>query len=235
MISEQNTRTALLLGEAGIDKLKNSRVAVFGVGGVGGYVCEALCRAGVGSIDIFDKDTVSESNINRQIIALHSTVGKPKVEVMRARMLDINPECRVEAHEMFYLPENADEIDLSVYDYIVDAVDTVSAKLELAVRADALGVRIISAMGAGNKLGTGFIVADISKTEVCPLARVMRRELRARGVKRLKVVYSKEEPRRGGEVDPESGKPTPGSISFVPSVMGLILAGEVVKDIVCVR
>lgn len=232
MISEQNSRSAILLGEDAIEKLKGSRVAVFGVGGVGGYICEALARAGVGSIDIFDKDTVSVSNINRQIIATHKTVGRPKVEVMRERMLDINPDCQVNIYEVFYLPECADKYDLSCYDYIADAVDTVSAKLEIVTRAHRIGVPVISAMGAGNKLDpTAFEVSDIYKTEVCPLARVMRRELKARGVKRLKVVYSKEEPQRSDIVDAESGKPVPGSLPFVPSVMGLIMAGEIIKDL----
>ena len=232
MTSEENKRTALLIGDEGVEKLTNPSGAVFGVGGVGGYIRDALARAGVGRIDIFDKDTVSLSNINRQIIALHSTVGRSKVSVMKERISDINPYCTVNAYEMFYLPENADSIDLSVYDYIADAVDTVSAKIELAVRAHSLGVPMISAMGAGNKLETNFIVSDISKTEVCPLARVMRRELKTRGIKGLKVVYSKEEPHKSGEVDPESGKSVPGSISFVPSVAGLIMAGEIIKDLI---
>ena len=232
MISEQNSRSALLLSESGIEKLSKSRVAVFGVGGVGGYICEALARAGVGQIDIFDRDTVSVSNINRQIIALHSTVGRPKVEVMRERIADIAPECRVNAYNVFYLPECANEYDLSVYDYIADAVDTVSAKLEIVTRAYALNIPVISAMGAGNKLDpAAFEVSDIYKTEVCPLARIMRRELKARGVKGLKVVYSKEEPHRSDLIDAESGKPVPGSLSFVPSVMGLIMAGEIIKDL----
>lgn len=233
MISEQNSRTALLLGDEAVEKLKNSRVAVFGVGGVGGYICEALARAGVGALDIYDRDTVSISNINRQIIATHKTVGRPKVEVMRERILDINPDCRVETNEVFYLPENADEYDLSVYDYIADAVDTVSAKLEIITRADKLGVPVISAMGAGNKLDpAAFEVSDIYKTEVCPLARVIRRELKARGVKKLLVVYSKEEAKKSNLVDSESGKSIPGSVSFVPSAMGLIMAGEIVKRLV---
>ena len=233
MTSEQNSRTALLLGDDAVEKLNKSRVAVFGVGGVGGYICEALARAGVGSLDIFDRDTVSVSNINRQIIATHATVGRDKVDVMRERILDINPTCRVVAHKVFYLPENADEFDLSQYDYIADAVDTVSAKLELICRADKLGVPIISAMGAGNKLDpAAFEVSDIYKTEGCPLARVMRRELKARGVKKLKVVYSKEEPKKSPLIDSESGKAVPGSVSFVPSVAGLIMAGEIVKGLV---
>ena len=232
-IKDEFSRTAYIYGEGAIKKLNNSRVAVFGVGGVGGFACEALARAGVGSIDIFDKDTVSVSNINRQIIALHSTVGRSKVDVMRERILDINPECRVNAYEVFYLPENADDYDLSVYDYIVDAVDTVSAKLELICRADRVGVSVISAMGAGNKTDpTLFEVANINETTVCPLARVIRRELKKRGVKALKVVYSKEEPVRRDDAEIENGKAIPGSLSFVPSVMGLIMAGEVVKDLI---
>ena len=232
-VREEFTRTAYVLGEDAITKLNNARVAVFGVGGVGGYVCESLARSGVGSIDIFDKDTVSLSNINRQIIALHSTVGRSKVEVMKERILDINPDCKVTAHEVFYLPENADDYDLSGYDYIIDAVDTVSAKIEIITRAKALGISIISAMGAGNKTDpTGFKVADIHKTEGCPLARVMRRELKKRGITKLKVVYSPEEPIKSPYFDSESGKNLPGSLSFVPSVMGLIMSGEVIKDLI---
>lgn len=232
-IKDEFSRTAYIFGDRAIEKLNNSRVAVFGVGGVGGFACEALARAGVGEIDIFDKDTVSMSNINRQIIALHSTVGMSKVDVMKRRILDINPECRVNAYEVFYLPENADDYDLSVYDYIVDAVDTVSAKLELICRADKVGVPVISAMGAGNKTDpTLFEVANINETTVCPLARVIRRELKKRGVKALKVVYSKEEPVRQENAEIENGKAIPGSLSFVPSVMGLIMAGEVVKDLI---
>lgn len=232
-IKEEFSRTAYIYGEDAIDKLKKSRVAVFGVGGVGGYICEALCRAGVGSIDIFDRDSVSVSNINRQIIALYSTVGRAKVDVMKERMLDINPDCNITAHNVFYLPENADEFDLSNYDYIADAVDTVAAKLEIAERAYKLGIPVISAMGAGNKTDpTRFEVADIADTTVCPLARVMRRELKVRGIKKYKVVYSKEEPIKSGVVDSESGKAIPGSLSFVPSVVGLIMAGEIVNDLV---
>lgn len=232
-IKEEFSRTAYVYGEEAIEKLNKSRVAVFGVGGVGGYICEALCRAGVGSIDIFDRDSVSVSNINRQIIALHSTIGRPKVEVMKERMLDINPDCKITAHNVFYLPENADEFDLSGYDYIADAVDTVAAKLEIAERAYKLGIPVISAMGAGNKTDpTRFEVADIANTTVCPLARVMRRELKARGIKKYKVVYSKEEPIKSGVIDEESGKAIPGSLSFVPSAVGLIMAGEIVNDLV---
>ena len=232
-IKEEHSRTAYVYGEEAVNKLANARVAVFGVGGVGGYICEALCRAGVGHIDVFDRDTVSLSNINRQIIALHSTVGRPKVEVIKERMLDINPDCEINAYNVFYLPENADQFDLSGYDYIADAVDTVAAKLEIAERAYKEGVPVISAMGAGNKTDpTRFEIADISDTTVCPLARVMRRELKARGIKKYKVVYSKEEPRKSGVTDPETGKAIPGSLSFVPSAMGLIMASVIVNDLV---
>ena len=232
-IKEENSRTAYVLGDDAIEKLAGARVAVFGVGGVGGFVCESLARSGIGSIDLFDKDSVSLSNINRQIIALHSTVGRPKVEVMKERILDINPDCQVNTYEVFYLPENADDFDLSCYDYIVDAIDTVSAKLEIISRAKALGIKVISAMGAGNKTDpTSFKVADIYKTEGCPLARVMRRELKKRGIGKLKVVYSPEEPIKSPYFDSESGKNLPGSLSFVPSVMGLIISGEVIKDII---
>ena len=231
-MKEEWSRTAYIYGDEAIEKLAMSKVAVFGVGGVGGYVCEALARAGIGQIDVFDKDTVSLSNINRQIIALHSTVGRSKVEVIKERILDINPECKVNAHEVFYLPENAHEYDLSEYDYIVDAVDTVNAKLEIITRANSLNIPVISAMGAGNKTDpTKFEVADIKKTEVCPLARVMRRELKKRGVDKLKVVYSKEEPKRIENAPVENGKTIPGSLSFVPSVMGLIIAGEVINEL----
>lgn len=235
-VREQFIRGVGVLGEDGIEKLNNSRVIVFGVGGVGGFCAEALCRAGVGQIDIVDGDVVSVSNLNRQIIALHSTVGMPKVEVLRERLLDINPECKVSAHKLFYLPENADEIDLSKYDYVIDAVDTVSAKLEIICRAKALDISIISAMGAGNKLDpTRFEVSDINKTSVCPLSRIIRRELKVRGVRDLKVVYSKEEPRQNMGIDNESKKPIPSSLAFVPSVMGLIMAGEVISDITGVK
>jgi len=232
-IKEEQSRTAYVYGEDAIEKLNNTRVAVFGVGGVGGYICEALCRAGIGHIDIFDRDTVSLSNINRQIIALHSTVGRPKVEVMKERMLDINPDCKVNAYNVFYLPENADEFDLTRYDYIADAVDTVVAKLEIATRAYSLNIPVISAMGAGNKTDPSrFEVADIYDTTVCPLARVMRRELKSRGIKKYKVVYSKEEPKKSGVTDPETGKAIPGSLSFVPSAMGLIMASDIINSIV---
>ncbi len=232
-IKEEFSRTAYIYGEDAVKKLNRSRVAVFGVGGVGGYICEALCRAGVGQIDIFDRDNVSISNVNRQIIALHSTVGRSKVEVMKERMLDINPNCKINAHNVFYLPENADNFDLSEYNYIADAVDTVAAKLEIAERAYRLGIPVISAMGAGNKTDPSrFEVADIADTTVCPLARVMRKELKARGIKKYKVVYSKEEPIKSGVIDEESGKAIPGSLSFVPSVVGLIMAGEIVNDLI---
>ncbi len=226
IIKEEMIRTAALLGGGACDKLKNSRVAVFGVGGVGGFVCEALARAGVGALDIYDADTVSLSNINRQIIALHSTVGMPKVDVMKARIADINPDCRVTAHNVFYLPENADEYPLDGCDYIADAVDTVAAKVELAVRADRLGIPIISAMGAGNKLDpTRFEVARLSDTQTCPLARAMRKILREKWLdKKVKVVYS-QEPAKKNDMG------VIGSISFVPSAAGLIMAGEIIKDL----
>ncbi len=231
-MKEEFSRTALLLGEDAIDRLQSAHVAVFGVGGVGGYVCEALARAGVGAIDLFDRDVVSLSNLNRQIIALHSTVGKSKVEVMKERILDINPDCRVRAHHVFYLPENADEISLEGYDYIADAVDTVSAKIELAVRAHHLGIPIISAMGAGNKLSPcAFEVTDLSKTSGCPLARVMRRELKARGIAHLKVVYSKEPPVRLAPAADGQRSPT-ASLPYVPPVAGLMMAGEIVADLI---
>lgn len=233
---EEQLRTAMLLGEGGVKRLQRARVAVFGVGGVGGYACEALARAGVGALDLFDMDRVSLSNINRQIVALHSTVGRYKTEVMAERIKDINPDCRITVHNVFYLPENAAEYPLEDYDYVVDAVDTVAAKIELALRAKAAGVPLIAAMGAGNKLDpTRFTVTDLAKTSGCPLARVMRRELKARGITHLKVVYSTESaaavPADAPTVGQENGKRAPGSLSFVPSVAGLILAGEVIKDL----
>lgn len=229
----QFSRTALLLGKEGVEKLKNARVAVFGVGGVGGYVVEALARSGVGALDLIDKDTVSLSNINRQIIALHSTVGRLKTEVAAERAKDINPDICVRIHNLFYLPETAEQFDFSEYDYVVDAIDTVSGKIALIEQAKRANIPVISSMGAGNKLNaTAFEVADITKTSVCPLARVMRRELKKRGIEHLKVVYSKEEPLPTVLTDEESGKPIPGSVAFVPSVVGLILAGEVIKDLV---
>ncbi len=219
------SRTELLLGERAMVKLSRARVAVFGIGGVGGHVVEALARSGVGALDLIDKDTVSISNVNRQIIALQSTIGRYKADVMKERVMDINPDCRVEAHRCFYLPETSAEFNFSDYTYVVDAVDTVTAKLELIVRAEEAGVPIISSMGAGNKLNpAAFEVADIYRTTVCPLARVMRRELKKRGILHLKVIYSKEEPiKTGAEV--------PGSTAFVPSAAGLLIASEVVKDI----
>lgn len=235
---EEQSRTAMLLGAEAMHKLENARVAVFGVGGVGGHLCEALARAGVGAIDLFDNDCVSLSNINRQIVALHSTVGRQKTEVMRDRILDINPDCRVTVHNVFYLPQNADEYPLDGYDYIADAIDTVSAKIELAVRAERAGIPIISAMGAGNRTDPcRFAVTDLFSTEGCPLARVMRRELRARGIKRLCVVFSdetcakpiaEEMPKMGED---ERKKLPPASLSFVPSAVGLIMAGRIIMDL----
>ncbi len=220
------SRTELLLGEIGIEKLRKARVAVFGIGGVGGYVCEALVRSGVGAFDLIDKDTVCLSNLNRQIIATRDTIGKYKTHVMKERMLSINPDVKIETHECFFLPENSHEFDFSKYDYVIDAVDTVTAKIELIMKAKEAGVPIMSSMGAGNKLDASkFQVADIYKTNVCPLAKVMRRELKKRGVKKLKVVYSEELPIKNQEAS------FPGSVAFVPSVAGLIIAGEVVKDL----
>ena len=245
----QFSRTQLLLGKEAMDALSASRVAVFGIGGVGGYVCEALVRSGVGAFDLIDDDKICLTNLNRQLIATRSTVGKYKVDVMEARMKDINPNVDIRTHKCFFLPENADEFPFSEYDYIVDAVDTVSAKLSLAVKAQEAGVPIISSMGAGNKLdATAFRVADIYKTCMDPLARVMRRELKKRGVKKLKVVYSQEQPIRPVEdmsiscrthcICPPGAKhkcterrDIPGSTAFVPSVVGLIIAGEIVRDI----
>lgn len=229
---EELSRTEMLLGKEAVDSLKNKRVIVFGVGGVGGYVCEALARTGVGQIDLVDNDTVSLSNINRQIIALHSTVGRSKVEVMRERIFDINPEIKVNAYNMFFVPESSKEIDISQYDYVVDAIDTVSGKIELVMLCKEAGVPIISSMGAGNKLDPcAFKVSDIYKTSVCPLARVMRNELKKRGVKKLKVVYSEEPPVSQEISTPVNGKRPPASIAFIPSVVGLIVASEVIKDL----
>ena len=229
------SRTALLLGAEAMEKLRAARVIVFGLGGVGGHACEALVRAGVGAIDLVDDDRVSVSNLNRQLFALHSTLGMDKVEAAKARLLDINPDLRVTAHKCFFLPETADRFDFTQYDYIVDAIDTVTAKLCLAEAAERAGTPIISSMGAGNKLDpTAFEVTDINKTSVCPLARIMRKELRRRGVKKLKVVYSKEDamtPLEQPEPDREGRRSVPGSVAFVPSVAGLILAGEVIKDL----
>lgn len=230
-MTDKFIRTRNLIGDEAMDKLAKSRVAVFGIGGVGGHVVEALARSGVGAIDIIDRDTVAESNINRQIIATLSTVGKYKVDAMKERIADINPDCKVGAYHCFYLPDTKDEFDLSNYDYVVDAVDTVTAKLTLVCEAKEKGVPIISSMGAGNKLNPAmFEVADIYKTSVCPLAKVMRRELKKRGIESLKVVYSKEE-----AIKPDNGsgeERTPGSTAFVPSVAGLIIASEVIKDLI---
>ena len=232
---EETVRSAMLLGAEGVDRLAASRVLLFGVGGVGGYVAEALGRCGVGALTLVDKDTVSVSNINRQIIALHSTVGEAKVEVMRRRLLDINPDCAVTALEQFYLPENEEAIPFDGYDYIIDAVDNVSAKLSIIRRAVELGIPVISCMGTGNKLHAERLrIADIADTRTCPLARVMRRELRARGILHVKVLYSEEEPRKSriaAEADEHSGRIPPGSVSFVPSVAGLLIAGEVIRDL----
>lgn len=224
-------REALLIGEEGVEKLAKKTVAVFGLGGVGSFVCEALARAGVGKLLLIDSDTVSESNINRQLFALHSTVGRKKTEVAKERILDINPNAEVAVYDIFYMPDTADSVDLSVCDFVVDAIDTVTAKIELAVRCDGLGIPCISCMGTGNRLdATKFAVTDINKTNTCHLARVMRRELRKRGVKKLKVVYSTAEPRTP-PIDPEKRKQTPGSISFVPPVAGMLCAGEVIRSL----
>lgn len=245
----QFSRTQLLIGEAAINKLQKSRVAVFGIGGVGGYVCEALVRSGVGAFDLVDDDKVCLTNLNRQIIATRKTVGKYKVDVMKERMLEINPDVDVRIHRCFFLPENADDFSFDEYDYVVDAVDTVTAKIELILRAKAHNVSIISAMGAGNKLDPGrFKIADIYQTSVCPLARVMRRELKKRHVKNLKVVYSDEQPIRpledmsiscrtgcicppGAQHKCTERRDIPGSTAFVPAVAGLMIAGEIVKDL----
>ncbi len=229
------SRTALLLGDEALARLKKARIAVFGVGGVGGYAVEALARSGVGALDLIDNDTVAQSNINRQIIALNSTVGQYKADAAAKRVLDINPECDVRAVKVFYMPETADEFDFTRYDYIIDAIDTVTGKLALARQAQDAGTPIISCMGAGNKLDpTAFEVADIYDTSICPLARIMRKECRARGIKRLKVVYSKEMPARPVKKIEEQTvrRDTPGSVSFVPPVAGLIIAGEVIKDLI---
>lgn len=233
-MKEQFARTALLLGEAAVERLAGARVAVFGIGGVGGYAVEALARSGVGKFDLTDNDTVSESNLNRQIIATHKTIGRYKTEVMRERILEINPDAEVVVHPCFFLPENADSFDFARYSYVVDAVDTVTAKIEIIMRAKAAGVPVISSMGAGNKLDAArFQAADLYETKVCPLARVMRRELKKRGVESLKVVYSEEEPIKPlGEIGEGSRRVLPGSVAYVPSVAGLLLAGEVIKDLI---
>lgn len=230
-MADRFIRTALVFGDEGMSRLEGARVAIFGVGGVGGHCVQALARAGIGAIDVFDDDVVSITNINRQAVAMTSTIGRPKVEVIRDQILDINPNVVVTCRQMFYTPENADSVDLGVYDYIVDAIDTVKAKLELICRAKAANVPIISAMGAGNKLDpTRFEVEDLAKTSVCPLCRVMRTQLKKRGIVHHKVVYSREEPVRV-VADDSNGRHAPGSVSFVPPVMGLILAGEVIKDL----
>ena len=222
-MKKQQERTALLIGEAGLDILKYSRIAIFGIGGVGGYAAEALARAGIGTLDLVDKDIVDETNLNRQIIALHDTIGRNKVDVMAERIQNIDPEIVVHPIKMFYLPENAAEFDLSPYDYIIDAIDNITAKLELAVRAQKLQIPLISSMGTGNKLdASGFRISDISKTSGCPLAKIMRKELQQRGINHLKVVYS--------DMVPARNRP-PGSISYVPPVAGLLMAGEVVRDL----
>ena len=233
---EQFLRTAMLLGEDAVKKLQSARVAVFGIGGVGGYTVEALARSGVGHMDLIDSDTVSISNINRQILATHSTVGMPKVEAAKRRILDINPECTVTTHQVFYTPETADQFDFSQYDYIVDAIDTVTGKLMLVQQAYNTGTPIICCMGTGNKLdASAFEVSDISKTTMCPLARIMRKELGKRGIKHLKVVYSREEARSPTGWEEEAAalgkRQIPGSVAFVPGAAGLILAGEVIKEL----
>lgn len=244
MVGDQFARTKILLGEAAMERLAGARVAVFGIGGVGGYVCEALARSGVGALDLIDSDQVDITNLNRQIIATHETLGRYKTEVMRERILSINPQADVRVYQCFFLPENAEQFPFAQYDYVVDAVDTVTAKIELVLKAKAENVPVISSMGAGNKLDAGaFRVADIYETKVCPLARVMRRELKKRHVEHLKVVYSEEEPicpPQGEMAEAESGKSgerprmVPGSVAFVPSVAGLMIAGEVVKDLILV-
>ena len=236
-MEEQFARTAMLLGEAALEKLRSSRVAIFGLGGVGGYTLEALVRAGVGQLDLIDRDTLSLSNINRQILATHATVGMQKVDAARDRVMQINPGCVVRTYPMFYTPDTAGQLDFRDYDYVVDAIDTVTGKLALVMQAREAGTPIICSMGTGNKLNPqDFEVADISKTSFCPLARVMRRELGRRGVKHLKVVYSREEaltPTGWEEEAAASGKrQIPGSVSFVPGAAGLILAGEVIKDLI---
>ena len=244
-MSDQFIRTRLLVGDEPLERLKNAKVAVFGVGGVGGYAVEALARSGIGTLHLFDDDTVSESNLNRQIAALHSTIGQPKAEVMAGRVRDINPSCQVKAKRLFYLPQNADQVDLSQYDYVVDCIDTVAAKLETVTRCNTLQVKIISAMGTGNKFDpSALVVTDISKTQGCPLARTMRKELRKRGLHHLKVVYSTElptsplrsadyEPPQTTETRPGSAarRDTPGSTPFVPAAAGLLLASVVVREL----
>ncbi len=231
MVGEALERSARLVGEAAIEKLQRARVAVFGIGGVGSYAAEALVRGGIGALDIIDDDTVAESNLNRQLFATRSTVGADKVAAASRRLSDIAPDIKLTAHKLFFTPETP--FDLSCYDYVVDAIDSVAGKIELCVRASAAGVPIISAMGAGNKLdAAAFEVADLSKTSVCPLAKVMRCELRKRGIEHMKVVYSKEIPIKPPQKEGDTRRATPGSMSYVPGVVGLIMAGEVIKDII---
>lgn len=232
-MTDQFSRTELLIGAEGIERLKNARVAVFGIGGVGGYAAEALARSGVGSLDLIDHDRVCLTNLNRQIIAVQDTIGRYKTEVMKERILSINPSARVQEHRCFYLPETAEKFDFTQYSYVVDAVDTVTAKIHMILQAKEAGVPVISCMGAGNKLDPcKFQVADIYETSICPLARIMRRELKKRGVKDVKVVFSTEPAAAVEETAEESGKrKTPGSIAFVPSVAGLILAGQVIREL----
>ena len=234
------SRTELIFGRDAMEILANARVAVFGIGGVGGYVVEALARSGVGALDLIDNDKICPSNLNRQIIALHSTIGQYKTEAAKARILDINPACQVRTHCVFYLPETAADFDFTQYDYIVDAIDTVTAKIEMAVQANRCHTSMISSMGTGNKVDPGaFQVTDIYATSVCPLARVMRRELKKRGVPSLKVLYSKEMPimpKQSSEEQRSAGKKmAPGSNAFVPSAAGLMIAGEVIKDLTGIR
>lgn len=233
-MSNQFSRTELLIGKEAIEKLNKSKVAVFGIGGVGSYVVEGLARAGVGNFVLVDNDKISQSNLNRQLIATHKTIGKYKVDVAKERILEINPNAKVEIYQEFFMPDSKEILDKTV-DYIVDSIDTVTAKIELVMRANKLNIPIISSMGTGNKLNpTEFEVTDIYKTSVCPLAKVMRKELKARGIQNLKVIYSKEEPIKPNQTEEQTitGKQVPGSVSFVPSVAGLIIAGEVVKDLV---
>ena len=231
---EQFKRTEILIGRTGMECLQQAHVAVFGIGGVGGYVTEALARSGIGTLDLIDHDKVNLSNINRQIIALHSTVGKYKVDAAKERILDINPKAAVNTYKMFYMPDTKTQFELSKYDYVVDAIDTVTGKIALILQAQAAGTPIISSMGAGNKMDpSAFLTADIYETSGCPLAKVMRRELKKRGIEKLKVVYSKEKPLKPlGIDDADSEKKVIGSNAFVPSVAGLIIAGEVVKDLI---
>lgn len=234
-MSDPFIRTRLLIGDDALDRLARARVAVFGIGGVGGFCVEALARAGVGALDLYDDDTVSESNLNRQLVALHSTLGQSKAEVAARRVADINPDCAVRAIRMFYLPQNADTVDLGQYDYVVDCIDTVAAKLDIAQRCARLNVPLISAMGTGNKLDpTGFVVTDISKTQGCPLARVMRKELRTRGIHHLKVVFSPEKPVSPAqpEAPPPGRRSVPASNPWVPATAGLLLGSAVVRDLI---